>query len=110
MAKFIELMFAAEPHAAATTFVVPLAPARSPRDSQHAAPGPLPLLNRRLPLPLKTLNPPSVRRLARIAALARIKELQDVNAALLRMKEAALAAKSAKASGPKAAKRRKKTP
>jgi hypothetical protein len=47
-----------------------------------------------------------VRRLARIAALARIKELQEVSAALLRMKEGALEAKSAKAPRPEAAKMR----
>jgi hypothetical protein len=37
-------------------------------------------------LPLRTLNPPNLRRVARLAALARLKELQDVSAELIRIK------------------------
>ena len=40
-------------------------------------------------MPLKTLNPPKLRRVARAAALARVKEIQDVSAELLRIKLAA---------------------
>jgi hypothetical protein len=45
-------------------------------------------------VPLKTLNPPDLRRLARAGAFARVKELQEVTAALLRIKEAALKPKA----------------
>jgi hypothetical protein len=37
-------------------------------------------------LPLRTLNPPNLHRVARAAALARVKELEDVTAELLRIK------------------------
>jgi hypothetical protein len=60
-------------------------------------------------LPLKTLNPPSLHREARVAALARLKELEDVSAELLRIKLAKAQEKeSAKAAGPGATTRGRK--
>jgi hypothetical protein len=56
-------------------------------------------------LPLKTLNPPNLRRVARTAALIRLKEIQDVSAELLRIKMAAEKAKSDKALFPEDASR-----
>ncbi len=41
------------------------------------------------PVPLKTLNPPKMRRVARAAAFVRLKEIQDISAELLRLKLAA---------------------
>ncbi len=38
------------------------------------------------PVPLKTLTPPKLRRVARAAAFVRLKEIQDMSAELLRIK------------------------
>jgi hypothetical protein len=57
-------------------------------------------------VPLKTLNPPKMFPLARVAAMARVRELQEVSASLLRDLEAA-AEKSSKAPRPKAAAKRR---
>ena len=65
--------------------------------------------NRRLAVPLKTLNPPSMRRFARVAALAHLRHLQEVNAALIKLKGAALETKSAGAAPSRAVKLEKKT-
>ena len=57
-------------------------------------------------MPLKTLNPPSMRRLARVAALAHLRDLQEVNAALIKL---VLGTKSATAAQSRPVKPEKKT-
>jgi hypothetical protein len=62
--------------------------------------------DRRSALPLRTLNPPHLRRVARAAALIRLKEIQDVSAELLKIKMAAENVKAGNAPFPDEAKRR----